>query len=135
PTGRHDEQVGPELADVRGHARGGALADGHERNHGSDADHDPEHREERAQRVAPNLTERHEQRGPDHAAPPRRACPPGRSSTMRPSRNTTTRETYTSMSGSCVTIAMVMPCSTLSRTSSSMISTLRAESRLPVGSS
>ena len=59
----------------------------------------------------------------------------GTSASTRPSTKWMVRRAKAAMSGSCVTMMIVMPCSRFSRASRSMISRLVTVSRLPVGSS
>src|SRR5690606_5708197 len=145
-AGHDDQEPVSQLADVCGDPRARALTDGHQGDHRADTDDDAEHRQKRAHGAPPDLPERHQERAQHHGvlAPGEGRREIGRTrstsdgvpwSTILPSLNTTTRETNSDMSGSWVTIAMVMPRSWFNRSSTSMISTLRALSRLPVGSS
>ena len=89
-----------------------------------DADHDAEHGERPsasgcgAARAAPS-------RGARSSITPSAAAPRPRPTATCPSRNRTTRRAYAAMSGSCVTITIVMPRSLVEVASSSMISWLR----------
>ena len=123
-AGRDDEHVVAELGDVGLDLGARALAERDEGDHGADADDDAEHGQQRAQRVAADLAQGHEQgRRETSARPPLGSR---RSSTMRPSRKTIRRRAQAAMSGSWVTMTMVMPRSRLRSRRSCMISSLVA---------
>ena len=52
-AGSHQQQIRAEPREVRAHLRGDARSHRHHRDHRGDADHDAQHRERRAQRIAP----------------------------------------------------------------------------------
>src|SRR5262249_15760355 len=134
---------GAELVDLVLDVGLGAVADADGEDDRGDADEDPEHRQRRAQAVAPDGLER----GPEGVAPAhdgriQASCAAGSpaptgtrwSVSTLPSRISTTRRARSAMSRSWVIRTMVEP-SPLSCSTSSRTSAVDDESRLPVGSS
>src|SRR4030095_12841221 len=126
--------VRAQLLDIRLHLRRRALADRDHRNDGGDADDDAQDRERRAQHIATDLAQSEQQRIPEHQAIPRTGLLAS-SLSIAPSRKRTMRRVQPAMSGSWVTMTIVMPRCSLRAVSTRMISALVAVSRLPVGSS
>src|ERR1035437_6062029 len=157
-TGRDHDEIGAEAGDRRCDLRLRAVADSDHHDYRADADHDAEHREQRAHLVLEDaLPGELEQRALFHAAPTatgvasvtttgstlpraRRSSAAlcrsvtGSSWMILPSRTSTTRFAYLATSGSWLTITIVMPCA-LRSWKSAMTSTVMWLSRLPVGSS
>src|SRR5690606_27904908 len=130
---KHEEHVRAERADLLLDIGGDALPPRHHRDDSGNADDDAERGQEAAQQVAPDFAERQEQGRAEHQTGAPWRWPRSIRST-RPSLKWTMVLANFAMSGSCVTIRMVMPLA-LSSARNSMISIDRSESRFPVGSS
>jgi hypothetical protein len=86
-AGTEHEEVAPHAGDLLLDLEGRAAADGHHGDHGPDADHDPEDRQEGAQDVAPDLAQGEEDGVSDHDG----FLPLASSEATRPSMNRMTR--------------------------------------------
>src|SRR6202011_5315121 len=127
--GIDEDHVGAKGLDLVVDLDARTVADRHQQDHSGDADENPQHRQRAAQPVRQQAGEGNPQGFEEvHAA--RRS-----SLRIKPSRSSTTRLANAAMSRSWVIRTMVRACCWFSSASSFMISTLDAESRLPVGSS
>ena len=130
--GAHHQQVAAQAGIWSDTDLGGAVAQGHHGDHRADADDDAQDGEEGAHQVAPDLAQ-----GEQAACSTASVCPPVADVAVDQAVHEMHDALWrtAAMSGSWVTIRIVMPWSRLSAVSSSMISRLRCVSRLPVGSS